>query len=54
MKSSAKSTDNKLGRAIARGLVEETAQKEKNQAKADKRKDTMLRNAAEKMFSQNY
>ena len=53
-KSTVKEPSKDLGRAIARGMSEETAQKEKNQAKADKRKDTMLRNAAEKMFSQNY
>ena len=35
-------------------MSEETARKEKNQAKAVKRKETMLRNAAEKVFNQNY
>lgn len=41
------------GRAIARGISEEDARKEKNQAKAEKRKETMLRNAADKVF-RNY
>ena len=40
------------GRAIARGIAEENARKEKNQAKAEKRAKTMLRNAAEKVFFQ--
>ena len=40
------------GRAIARGIAEENAQKEKNQAKAEKRTKIMLRNAAEKVFFQ--
>lgn len=54
MKSLEKSTDKDLGRAIARGMTQENARKERNQASAVKRKETMLRNAAEKMFSQNY
>lgn len=41
------------GRAIARGIAEENARKEKNKAIADKRKESTLRNAAEKMF-RNY
>lgn len=39
------------GRAIARGMTEENARKEKNQAKAVKRKDTMIRNAANEVFN---
>ena len=39
------------GRAIARGISQENAQKEKNQAKAAKRKETMLEKAAEKFIS---
>ena len=42
------------GRAIARGMSEEAAQKEKNQASAEKRKETTLRNAAQKMFNRTY
>lgn len=37
-----------LGRAIARGVALEQAQKEKNQAREAKRMSTMIRNAAEK------
>ncbi len=44
---------NEQGRAIARGMTEENARKERNQASAEKRKQTMLRNAAEKVF-RNY
>ena len=51
MKSSKKSTVNEQGRAIARGMTEENARKERNQASAVKRKETRLRNAAEKVFS---
>lgn len=41
------------GRAIARGITEENARKEKNQAKADKRQATMLERAAERALSGN-
>lgn len=41
------------GRAIARGMSEETARKERNMAIADKRKESTLRNAANKVF-RNY
>jgi hypothetical protein len=43
----------KQGRAIARGISQENAQKERNMAKATKRKDTMLRNEAERMLRGN-
>lgn len=39
------------GRALARGMHEEKVRQEKNEAKAVKRKETMLRNAAEKLFN---
>ena len=42
------------GRAIARGIAEEQARKERNQAIAEKRKVSALRNAANKAFNQNY
>lgn len=42
------------GRAIARGIAEEQARKEKNQASAEKRRESTLRNAAEKMFNRNF
>ena len=42
------------GRAIARGMTEENARKEKNQASAEKRKETTLRNAADKVFNQSF
>lgn len=51
MKSLPISTDNEQGRAIARGIAEEQARKEKNLAKADKRLATMLERAAEKALS---
>lgn len=35
------------GRAIARGMHLQQVQQEKNMAKAEKRRDTMLKNAAE-------
>lgn len=41
------------GRAIARGISEENTRKEKNMAKAEKRKVSMIRNAATRMFK-NY
>lgn len=44
----------KQGRAIARGISLENAQKERNKAIAEKRKESTLRNAAEKMFNRNY
>lgn len=40
------------GRVIARAMEEQKLQKEKNMAKADRRKATMLENAAEiELFS---
>lgn len=39
------------GRVIARAMDEHKIQKEKNMAKADKRKATMLERAAEKVLS---
>jgi hypothetical protein len=42
------------GRAIARGMTEENARKEKSKAGAEKRKETTLRNAAQKMFNRTY
>ena len=42
------------GRAIARGMTEENARKEKNQASAEKRKETTLRNAAQKVFNRSF
>lgn len=42
--------DKELGKAIARGILEENAQKERNMQKAQKRKETMLKNAAESIF----
>ena len=51
MKLSQGSKEVKQGRAIARGMTQENAQKEKNQAKAGKRKETMLEKAAEKALS---
>lgn len=43
-----------LGKAIARGISQENAQKERNTQVAAKRRDTMLRNAAEKALGRNY
>lgn len=43
--------DREHGRAIARGIAEENARKERNMAIAAKRRDTMLENAAEKLLS---
>lgn len=52
MKSLPISTDKvEEGRAIARGMSEETARKERNKASADKRQATMLERAAEKLLS---
>lgn len=50
MKSSSESTDPVVeqGRAIARGMEEIRAQKEKNEARSEKRFNTRLRNAADK------
>lgn len=42
------------GRVIARAMHEEKARIEKNMASAMKRKETMLRNAAEKEMWRNY
>lgn len=42
------------GRAIARGIAEENARKERNQAIAAKRRESTLRNAADKVFNTNY
>jgi len=39
------------GRAIARGIAEQNAQKERNLAKAEKRQTTMFKRAAEKVLS---
>lgn len=39
-----------LGRAIAQGVVQENAQKERNMAKAEKRRETILRNQAEQFL----
>lgn len=55
MKSSPSSTEDKnkeLGRVIAQATHEENVRREKNMASAVKRKETMLRNAAEKAFGQ--
>lgn len=41
------------GRAIARGIAEENAKKQRNQARVEKRKATMLRNAAEEVLAGN-
>lgn len=38
------------GKAIARGIAEANAQKDKNMAKAEKRKETIFRNAVAKVF----
>lgn len=50
MKSSKELTNNEKeqGRAIARGIAEEQARKERNMAKAEKRTKTMLEKAAER------
>ncbi len=50
MKSSKSFKDEQVenGRAIARGMSQFKVQAEKNMAKAEKRKQTMLENAAEK------
>lgn len=51
------SPDNKIdpiveqGRAIARGMSEETARKDRNMAIAEKRQATMLERAAEKLLA---
>lgn len=39
------------GRVIARGMEDIKVEQQKNMAKADKRKQTMLENAAEKALS---
>lgn len=54
MKSSQELINKEQGRAIARGMTEENARKERNTAIAEKRKESTLRNAAEKVFNQNY
>lgn len=53
MKSSKNYSDAKVeeGKAMARGMREENMRHEKNIAKAGKRKQTMLENAAEKALS---
>lgn len=43
-----------IGRAIAQASDEFKVQKEKNMAKAAKRKDTMLRKAADIEIGRNY
>ena len=56
MKSSDNSTKNnaELGRAIARGVAEQNAQKQRNMAVAAKRKASMLEKAAERaLFGRN-
>lgn len=40
-----------LGRVIARGMHQEKVQQEKNMMKAERRKATMLENAAQKALS---
>ena len=51
MQSTSSSDERKeLGRAIARGVAEQNAQKERNMQIAAKRKETMLKNAAESIF----
>ncbi len=45
--------DVEQGRAIARGIAEQNAQKERNQASAVKRQATMLERAAQKALSGN-
>lgn len=42
---------NRYGRVIAQGMEDVKVQKEKNMAKAEKRTQTMLSNAAEKALS---
>lgn len=54
MKSSNQSNLKEHGRVIARAMHEENVRREKSMASAEKRKETMLRNAAEKEFSRNY
>lgn len=49
-----KAKDVEHGRVIARAMNEANIQKEKNMASAAKRKETTLRNAAERMFNSNY
>lgn len=52
MNSSKEQIVKEQGRAIARGIAEENARKERNMAIAEKRHNTMLENAAEKaLFS---
>lgn len=51
MKSSDKLTEQ--GRAIAQGMQQIKVEQKKNMAKADKRKQTMLENAAEIALSGN-
>jgi len=51
MKSLEKNKLLEQGRVIAHAMNEVNIQKEKNMAKADKRKATMLENAAEKALS---
>lgn len=49
-----KETIKEQGRAIARGMTEENARKDRNLAITAKRKESTLRNAADKMFGRNY
>lgn len=53
MKSSKEYNDEMVenGRAMARGMRQENMQHEKNMAKASKRQQTMLENAAEQALS---
>lgn len=56
MKSSKPSKEEKLmehGRIIARAMDDVKVEKEKNMIKAGKRRETMLRNAAEQALSGN-
>lgn len=50
MTSSQNSKEKELGKAIARGIAQENAQKELNLEKARKRNETMLKKAAESIF----
>ncbi len=54
MKSSLNAKLAEQGRAIAQGIQIAEAQKQKNMARAEKRSNTMLENAAEAMLSGNY
>lgn len=53
MKSSHEDKVREHGRVIARGMNDIKVEQEKNMARAEKRRDTMLRNAAEEALSGN-